>query len=85
MMIDGIFTILGHYWLILVDTVDGCEIRDRLIAGVSYYCCWVSTIQGGAGFLPSTTVGVHTWWLTPVSKCLITPVTSRESRGSVHL
>jgi len=34
------------------NAVDGCEILHQLIGGFSHY--WVSSIQGGAGFLPST-------------------------------
>ena len=35
-------------------TVNGCEILHQLIDGLSHYFGWVSTIQGDAGFLPST-------------------------------
>jgi hypothetical protein len=35
-------------------TVDGCEILHQLIGGKHPIIYRVSTIQGGAGFLPST-------------------------------
>ena len=56
---------LGHSIYMKVITVDGCEILHQWIGGLSHYMGL--TIQGGAGFLPST-VRKHmdyqepTWW-----------------------
>ena len=44
------------------NTVDGCEILHQLKTVVCPIIYWVSTIQGGAGFLPSTVpLKKHLW------------------------
>ena len=40
--------------ILIVISVDGCEILHQLIDDLSHDFVWVSIIQGGAGFLPST-------------------------------
>jgi hypothetical protein len=42
---------------IMIHTVDGCEILHQLIGGKHPILQRVSTIQDGAGFLPSTIQG----------------------------
>ena len=57
------------FWAVLIsmaqygDTGDGCEILHQLIDGKHPLIYRVSTIQGGAGFLPSTVWLINHGWL----------------------